>query len=91
MPAMKKPAPFLWFNDNAEEAIDLYLRILPPARKLDELRVPCNIGELISHPKALQATIGNDQDGPAHTGSRRTRELRAFASNSLSERKLEHF
>jgi hypothetical protein len=91
MPAMNKPAPFLWFNDDAEEATDLYLRVFPHARKLDELRVPCNIGELISRPKTLQATIGNDQDGPARTGSRRTRELRAFASNSPSERKLERF
>jgi predicted 3-demethylubiquinone-9 3-methyltransferase (glyoxalase superfamily) len=36
--AMNKLAPFLWFNDNAEEAAEFYLRVFPHARKLDELR-----------------------------------------------------
>ena len=35
---MNKLAPFLWFNDNAEEAAEFYLSIFPHARKLDELR-----------------------------------------------------
>jgi predicted 3-demethylubiquinone-9 3-methyltransferase (glyoxalase superfamily) len=38
MPAMNKLAPFLWFNDNAEEAAEFYLAVFPHARKLDELR-----------------------------------------------------
>lgn len=35
---MSKVAPFLWFNDNAEEAANFYLSVFPHARKLDELR-----------------------------------------------------
>ena len=35
---MNKVAPFLWFNDNAEEAAEFYLSVFPHARKLDELR-----------------------------------------------------
>ena len=35
---MPKLAPFLWFNDNAEEAAEFYLGVFPHARKLDELR-----------------------------------------------------
>ena len=35
---MSKLAPFLWFNDNAEEAADFYLSVFPEARKLAELR-----------------------------------------------------
>jgi predicted 3-demethylubiquinone-9 3-methyltransferase (glyoxalase superfamily) len=35
---MNKVAPFLWFNDNAEEAAGFYLSVFPRARKLDELR-----------------------------------------------------
>jgi predicted 3-demethylubiquinone-9 3-methyltransferase (glyoxalase superfamily) len=35
---MNKLAPFLWFNDNAEEVAEFYLRIFPHARKLDEVR-----------------------------------------------------
>jgi hypothetical protein len=38
MPAMNKLAPFLWFNDNAEEAAEFYLSVFPDARKLDEVR-----------------------------------------------------
>jgi len=50
MPAMNKLAPFLWFNDNAEEAAELYLSVFPDARKLDELRSkgvgPWPVGEI---------------------------------------------
>lgn len=35
---MNKIAPFIWFNDNAEEAAKFYLNVFPQARKLDELR-----------------------------------------------------
>jgi len=38
MPAMNKLAPFLWFNDNAEEAAEFYLSVFPHARKVNELR-----------------------------------------------------
>jgi predicted 3-demethylubiquinone-9 3-methyltransferase (glyoxalase superfamily) len=38
IPAMNKVAPFLWFDDNAEEAAEFYLSVFPHARKLDELR-----------------------------------------------------
>jgi predicted 3-demethylubiquinone-9 3-methyltransferase (glyoxalase superfamily) len=38
MPAMNKLAPFLWFNDNAEEAAEFYLSVFPHARKVDEVR-----------------------------------------------------
>ena len=38
IPAMNNLAPFLWFNDNAEEAADFYLSVFPHARKLGELR-----------------------------------------------------
>jgi len=38
MPVMKKLSPFLWFNDNAEEAAEFYMSVFPHARKVDELR-----------------------------------------------------
>ena len=38
MPGMKKLSPFLWFNDNAEEAAGFYLSVFPHARKVHELR-----------------------------------------------------
>ena len=33
-----KVTPFLWFDSNAEEAVDFYLSVFPNSRKLDELR-----------------------------------------------------
>ena len=36
--AMKKLSPFLWFNDNAEQAAEFYLGVFPHARKVDEVR-----------------------------------------------------
>jgi predicted 3-demethylubiquinone-9 3-methyltransferase (glyoxalase superfamily) len=38
MPVMKKLSPFLWFNDNPEEAAEFYMSVFPHARKVDELR-----------------------------------------------------
>src|ERR1700748_3310392 len=35
---MNKLAPFLGFNDNAEEPAEFYLTVFPHARKVDELR-----------------------------------------------------
>lgn len=35
---MSRITPFLWFNDNAEEAVDFYLSIFKDGRKLEELR-----------------------------------------------------
>lgn len=32
--------PFLWFNNNAEEAVDFYLSVFPNSRRLQELRNP---------------------------------------------------
>jgi predicted 3-demethylubiquinone-9 3-methyltransferase (glyoxalase superfamily) len=35
---MTKISPFLWMDNNAEEAAEFYLSIFPQARKVDELR-----------------------------------------------------
>ena len=35
---MNKITPFLWFNDNAEDAAEFYLSVFPQAKKLHELR-----------------------------------------------------
>ena len=35
---MSKITPFLWFNDNAEDAASFYLSVFPDAKKLNELR-----------------------------------------------------
>jgi len=43
MSALDHPArisPFLWFDGNAEEAVDFYLSVFKKSRKLSELRNP---------------------------------------------------
>jgi predicted 3-demethylubiquinone-9 3-methyltransferase (glyoxalase superfamily) len=35
---MSTITPFLWFNDNAEEAAHFYLSVFPEAKKVEELR-----------------------------------------------------
>ncbi len=35
---MNKITPFLWFNDNAEDAAEFYFSVFPEAKKLGELR-----------------------------------------------------
>jgi 3-demethylubiquinone-9 3-methyltransferase len=36
--SMNKITPFLWFNDNAEDAAEFYLSVFPEAKKVGELR-----------------------------------------------------
>ena len=35
---MPRITPFLWFNDNAEEAVNFYLSVFKSGRRLEELR-----------------------------------------------------
>jgi predicted 3-demethylubiquinone-9 3-methyltransferase (glyoxalase superfamily) len=37
---MSKITPFLWFNDNAEEAVDFYCSLFPNSRRTNTLRSP---------------------------------------------------
>jgi predicted 3-demethylubiquinone-9 3-methyltransferase (glyoxalase superfamily) len=52
-------SPFLWFDANAEEAVDFYVSIFKNSRRLEELRSPDeNIG-----PKGKPLTIAFELDG----------------------------
>jgi predicted 3-demethylubiquinone-9 3-methyltransferase (glyoxalase superfamily) len=53
-------SPFLWFDRNAEEAVDFYLTVFKNSRKLDELRSP---GDIPSAPKGAVLTISFELDG----------------------------
>ncbi len=37
---MKSIQPFLWFNDNAEQAVDFYISVFPNAKRGKVLRAP---------------------------------------------------
>jgi predicted 3-demethylubiquinone-9 3-methyltransferase (glyoxalase superfamily) len=68
---MNKITPFLWFDDNAEQAADFYLSIFPNSRRLSELRTteagPGPVGSLLVMDLELngqQVTFMNG--GPGH-------------------------
>jgi predicted 3-demethylubiquinone-9 3-methyltransferase (glyoxalase superfamily) len=58
--------PFLWFDSNAEEAVDFYLGIFKNSRRLDELRNP--IKEQVGTAKTGNiVTIAFELDGQKFT------------------------
>jgi predicted 3-demethylubiquinone-9 3-methyltransferase (glyoxalase superfamily) len=54
--------PFLWFDKNAEEAVDFYLGIFPNSRRLDELRNN-SIDDPRMVPKGSILTLSFELDG----------------------------
>ena len=55
--------PFLWFDANAEEAVDFYLTVFKNSRRLDELR---NVDDSVG-PKGKALTIAFELDGQKFT------------------------
>ncbi len=55
--------PFLWFDSNAEEAVEFYLTVFKHSRRLDELRNPDD-GDA---PKSRPLTIAFELDGQTFT------------------------
>jgi predicted 3-demethylubiquinone-9 3-methyltransferase (glyoxalase superfamily) len=55
--------PFLWFDSNAEEAVDFYLTVFKNSRRLDELRT----ADGNSGPKGRILTIAFELDGQKFT------------------------
>jgi predicted 3-demethylubiquinone-9 3-methyltransferase (glyoxalase superfamily) len=55
--------PFLWFDSNAEEAVDFYLTVFKNSRRLDELR---NVDDSLA-PKGSILTVSFELDGQRFT------------------------
>src|ERR1700686_3580571 len=55
--------PFLWFDSNAEEAVDFYLTVFKNSRRLDEVRTT----EAGPGPKGHVLTIAFELDGQKFT------------------------
>jgi predicted 3-demethylubiquinone-9 3-methyltransferase (glyoxalase superfamily) len=55
--------PFLWFDSNAEEAVEFYLTVFKNSRRLDELRSPAEGRS----PKGSILTIAFELDGQKFT------------------------
>jgi predicted 3-demethylubiquinone-9 3-methyltransferase (glyoxalase superfamily) len=56
--------PFLWFDANAEEAVDFYLSIFKNSRRLDVMR---SSADTPSGPKGMVLTIAFELDGQKFT------------------------
>ena len=72
---MNKITPFLWFNDNAEDAAEFYLSVFPEAKKVGELRSsgvgPWPAGKIATITLELmgqQMTFLNGGPARAHAG-----------------------
>jgi len=59
-----KPSPFLWFNDNAEEAAHFYTSIFPNSKITSISRY----GENAPGPKGQVMVVGFELDGQEFTG-----------------------
>src|SRR5579862_8028741 len=55
--------PFLWFDSNAEEAVDFYIGIFQNSRRLDELRS----AEQTTVPKGEVLTVAFELEGQKFT------------------------
>jgi predicted 3-demethylubiquinone-9 3-methyltransferase (glyoxalase superfamily) len=60
---MPKITPFLWFDNNAEEAVAFYLNVFPNSRRTNELRS----GDAGPGPKGSIVTISFELDGQPFT------------------------
>ena len=60
---MPKITPFLWFDNNAEQAVEHYLSIFPNSRRTGELRA----GDAGPGPKGSVVTIAFELDGQPFT------------------------
>jgi predicted 3-demethylubiquinone-9 3-methyltransferase (glyoxalase superfamily) len=56
---MPKITTFLWFDSNAEEAVEFYLSVFPNSRRVDEMRV----GDAGPGPKGSVLTLTFELDG----------------------------
>jgi predicted 3-demethylubiquinone-9 3-methyltransferase (glyoxalase superfamily) len=56
-------SPFLWFDSNAEEAVDFYIGIFKNSRRLDELRNPADAPV----PRGSVLTVSFELDGQKFT------------------------
>jgi predicted 3-demethylubiquinone-9 3-methyltransferase (glyoxalase superfamily) len=90
---MPKITPFLWFDDQAEEAVEFYLSVFPDSRILDVARY----GEAGPGPAGSVMTVrfeldGNEflaiNGGPAHYGFD---ESISFVIDCAGDKEVDHY
>jgi predicted 3-demethylubiquinone-9 3-methyltransferase (glyoxalase superfamily) len=85
--------PFLWFESNAEEAVEFYCGIFPNSRKLSEFR---STTDTPSGPKGMVLTISFDLDGLRFTAlnggpSFKFTEAISFVVRCDSQKEVDHY
>jgi len=89
---MPKITPFLWFDNNAEEAVDFYLSVFPNSRRTGELRS----GDAGPGPKGSIVTIGFELDGQPFTAlnggpDHQFNEAVSFVVHCKSQAEIDHY
>ena len=85
-------SPFLWFDSNAEEAVDFYLTVFKNSRRLSELR---NTGDAPG-PKGGVLTVAFELDGQKFTAlnggpSRKFNEAISFVVRCDSQQEIDDY
>src|ERR1700689_859289 len=83
--------PFLWFDSNAEEAVDFYLSVFKNSRRVDEMRIP---GE--NDPKHKVLTIAFELEGQKFTALNggpmfKFTEAVSFVVRCDSQQEVDHY
>jgi predicted 3-demethylubiquinone-9 3-methyltransferase (glyoxalase superfamily) len=85
-------SPFLWFDQNAEEAVDFYLSVFKNSRRISELRNP---GTAPGAPGAI-VTIEFELDGVPFTAlnggpAHKFNEAVSFFIRCQSQQEIDHY
>jgi predicted 3-demethylubiquinone-9 3-methyltransferase (glyoxalase superfamily) len=92
LPNFPRITPFLWFDSNAEEAVEFYLSVFQNSRRLDELR---NTHER-QGPKGGILTIAFELDGQKFTAlnggpAYRFTEAISFVVRCDTQQEVDHY
>jgi predicted 3-demethylubiquinone-9 3-methyltransferase (glyoxalase superfamily) len=84
--------PFLWFDSNAEEAVNFYVSIFKNSRRLDELRMTDNS----IAPKGSVLTVAFELDGQRFTALNggpkfKFTEAISFSVRCESQEEIDHY
>ena len=84
--------PFLWFDSNAEEAVDFYLSVFKNSRRISELRNPGDA----PGPKGSVLTVAFELDGQKFTAlnggpSRKFNEAISFVVRCDSQQEIDDY
>lgn len=89
---MRRITPFLWFDNNAEEAVEYYLSIFPNSRRTSEMRT----SDAEPGPQGTILTIGFELDGQPFTALNggplyKFNEAVSFVVHCKDQQEIDHY